>query len=118
MKNILRSFKCAFEGVKVLLKEEQNARIHLLIMLAVIIAGIIFSISYLEWIALILSIGFVFALEIVNTAIENLADFVSPDKHQKIKKIKDLSAAAVLTGALAALIIGGIIFLPKILAFI
>ena len=118
MKNILRSFKFAFEGVKAVIKEEQNVRIHLVIMLIAIIAGIVFSISYLEWIAIIFSIGFVFALEIINTAIENLADFVSPDKHQKIKKIKDLCAAAVLTGAIAALIIGGIVFLPKILAFI
>jgi diacylglycerol kinase len=116
MKNILKSFKFAFEGLKILLQEEQNARIHLLIMLVVIIAGFVYNISYLEWVAIIFAIGLVFALEILNTAIENLADFVSPDKHQKIKKIKDLCAAAVLTGAITALIIGGLIFLPKIFA--
>jgi diacylglycerol kinase len=57
----------------------------------------------------------VIALEMINSAIENLVDFVSPEKHQSIKKIKDLSAGAVLVGATVAAIVGLIVFLPKIL---
>jgi len=69
----------------------------------------------LEWIAVVVAFGFVIAMEIVNSAIENIADFVSPEKHEMIKKIKDLAAAAVLIAAITAFIIGLIIFVPKIL---
>ena len=68
-----------------------------------------------EWIGVIFSIGLVFSLEIINSSIENIADFISPEKHKMIKKIKDLSASGVLISAITALIIGLIIFIPKIL---
>ena len=68
--------------------------------------------------AIVFSIGLVFAFEIVNSAIENLADFASHEKNEVIKKVKDLSAAAVLVSAIAAFIIGIIIFLPKILSYV
>jgi hypothetical protein len=74
------------------------------------------NINIYEWIAVIFSIGLVFSMELINSAIENTADFISLEKHDTIRKIKDLSAAAVLISALAALIIGLIIFLPKICA--
>lgn len=109
------SFKHAFNGLRVLIKEEHNARIHLFASICVIIAGIIFKISLHEWISIIFSIGLVFCLEIINSTVENIADFISPEKHEMIKKIKDLSASGVLISALTALIIGLIIFLPKIL---
>lgn len=110
----LKSFCYAFNGLKILWKEEHNARIHLIIAFLVVIAGFIFRISVTEWLAVLLSIGFVLALEIFNSSIENLADFVSPEKHEKIKKIKDLSAAGVLIAAITAFVVGLIIFLPKI----
>ncbi|MDR0505422.1 MAG: diacylglycerol kinase family protein [Dysgonamonadaceae bacterium] len=114
----LVSFKYAFSGLKILLKEEHNARIHLFIALFVLVAGIVFRISMYEWIVIFLCIGGVFALELINSAIENIADFVSPEKHETIKKIKDLSAAAVLTGAMISFIAGIIIFIPKIIALL
>lgn len=114
MMNRMRSFAYAFSGLRILLKEEHNARIHLVIALCVVIASIVFDLSTYEWIAVIFSIGFVFALEIINSAIENIADFISPDRHEMIKKVKDLSAAGVLVGAITALTIGLIVFLPKI----
>jgi len=85
----LRSFGYAFNGLKILIKEEHNARIHLLAAVIAIIAGFYFHISTVEWIAIVFAIGFVIALEIVNSAIENMADFVSPEWHSTIKKIKD-----------------------------
>ena len=111
----LKSFKYAFNGLKILLIEEHNSWIHIFASLCVVIAGFVFKISIYEWIAVIFAIGLVMALEIFNSAIENIADFVSPEKQEKIKRIKDLSAAGVLIGAITALIIGLIIFIPKIL---
>jgi diacylglycerol kinase len=111
----LKSFGYAFNGLRILLKEEHNARIHLVAGVLVVIAGIALKISTVEWIVLIFAIGFVIMTEIINSSIENIADFISPEKHEKIKKIKDLAAAGVLISAVTALIIGLIIFLPKIL---
>lgn len=111
----LKSFKYAFNGLRILIKEEHNARIHLFATICVIIAGLFFNISMNEWIGVIFSIGLVFSLEIINSSIENIADFISPEKHEMIKKIKDLSASGVLISAITALIIGLIIFIPKIL---
>ena len=113
----LRSFGFAFNGLKILFSEEHNARIHLIAAVIVIIAGFCFHISALEWMAVVLAIGLVITMEIINSAIENMADFVSPERHEMIKKIKDLSAAGVLVSAVTALIIGLIIFVPKILYF-
>jgi len=111
----LKSFKYAFNGLRILIKEEHNARIHLFATICVIIAGLFFNISMNEWIGVIFSIGLVFILEIINSSIENIADFISPEKHEMIKRIKDLSASGVLISAITALIIGLIIFIPKIL---
>ncbi len=111
----LRSFNYAFNGIKILVREEHNARIHIFAAICAVIAGFILNISSLEWISVLFSIGFVLAFEAINSAIESIADFVSAEKHDAIKKIKDLSAAAVLLSAITALIIGFIVFLPKIL---
>jgi diacylglycerol kinase len=111
----LKSFSYAFNGLKILLAEEPNARVHLLAAIIVVIAGVVLEISTSDWIAVVFAIGFVITAEIINSSIENIADFVSPEKHEKIKKIKDLAAAGVLISAVTALIIGVIIFLPKIL---
>jgi len=111
----IKSFRFAFNGLKILIKEEHNSRIHLFATMCVLIAGFVFNISALEWIAITFAIGFVFTIEIINSAIENISDFISPEKHHSIKKIKDLSAAGVLVAALTALVISLIIFIPKIL---
>ena len=112
--NRIHSFRFALNGLKILFKEEFNARIQLLVAIAVVIAGFIFEISTTEWIAIIFAIGFVLAMEAINSAIEGIADFVSPEKHEMIKKVKDLSAAGVLISALTASIIGLFVFLPKV----
>lgn len=113
----IKSFKFAFNGLRILIIEEHNARIHLFVAIITIIAAILLKISTIEWIAIVFAIGFVITLELVNSAIENISDFVSPKKHYLIKKTKDLIAAGVLISALTALIIGGIVFLPKIYRF-
>ncbi len=115
VKRRIQSFKYAFNGLRILLREEMNARIHLCIAICVIAAGFVFKISTGEWICVIFCIGFVFALELINTSIENMADYVSKDYHDLIKKTKDLAAGAVLVGSIAAAIVGLIIFVPKII---
>ena len=110
----LKSFNYAFNGLKILIQEEHNARIHFFIALIVIIGGFIYSISSMEWIIVIFAIGFVIAFELINTAIEQIANFISPEKHESIKRIKDIAAAAVLISVITAVLIGFIIFLPKI----
>ena len=113
-KSRLESFKYAFDGFKTLFLEEHNARIHLFIALIIILTGFYFNLSNIEWLFIIFCIGFVFFAELVNSSIENIADFVSIEKHTSIKKVKDLAAAAVLTSAIISIIVGLIIFLPKI----
>jgi diacylglycerol kinase len=117
IKKRLLSFTYAFNGLKILILEEHNARIHVVATIIALALGFILKISTFEWIAIIFAIGLVMAFEILNSAIENLANFVSSEKHEMIKKVKDLSAAAVLIAAITAFIIGIIIFLPKILNY-
>lgn len=113
----LKSFTYAFNGLRILLREEHNSRIHLFATVCVVVAGVIFRISSLEWVAVVFAIGLVFGGEIFNSAIEDLADVVCPERDERIKKVKDLSAAAVLMSAFTALIIGLIIFIPKVVDF-
>lgn len=114
----LKSFTYAFAGLKVLFKEEHNAWIHLFATVCVVVAGILLKISVLEWVAVVFAIGLVFSFEIVNTSVENIADFICPEWDERIKRIKDLAAAAVLVSAITAAIVGLLIFLPKILALL
>jgi diacylglycerol kinase len=115
LKDRLKSFSYAFSGIGVLLKQEHNARIHLIILILVIIAGILLKISAVNWIAIIFASGLVFMSECFNTAIENLSDVVSAEKNEKIKIAKDVASAGVLISALTSVLIGIIVFLPAIL---
>jgi len=115
LKKRVLSFIYAINGIKILFREEPNAKIHLFATVCVLIAGFAFRISRGEWIAVILCIGLVITLESINSAIENIADFVSPEKHDTIKKVKDLAAGVVLIGAIASAVVGMIVFLPKII---
>lgn len=112
----IKSFTYAFNGLRVLFREEHNARIHLFATVCVIVAGILLKLSPMEWAAVVFAIGLVFGGEIFNSAIEDLADVVCPERDERIKKVKDLSAAAVLVAAITALVIGLFVFIPKIMA--
>ena len=113
IKKTIKSFGFAVNGLRILIREEHNARIHLFVAGVVIIASIGFRISAFEWMVVILAIGFVLGAEIFNTAMESMADLISPEKDERIKKIKDLSAAGVLISAVTAFAIGLFVFLPK-----
>lgn len=112
----MKSFRYAFQGIKRLVKYEHNAWIHCFAACAVVAAGLFFDLSRMEWVAVTIVIGAVLAAEAVNSAIETLADFVSPGYQEAIKRTKDLAAGAVLLMAIAAAVVGLLIFLPKVLA--
>lgn len=110
----LLSFHYAFNGIKWLIRHEHNAWIHCFAAVCVIVAGLIVRLSAGEWIAVVFSIGSVLAAEAVNSAIEALADVISPDYNEAIGRAKDMAAGAVLMLAVAAATIGLIIFIPKL----
>lgn len=110
-----KSFTYAWQGIKQLYRAEHNFRIHFFVTLLVIAMSVILQVSPMEAVALVLTIAFVWVTEMLNTAIEKAADLVTTDHHPLVKIIKDVAAAAVLVSAVAAVIVGGIIFLPKIL---
>jgi len=109
-----KSFKYAFNGLFDLVKTQSNARIHLFITTVVLVAGVYFKLSAVEWSIIVLTIALVFAAEAFNTALEYLTNLVSPNYHPLAGKTKDVAAAGVLICAIAAVLIGIIIFLPKI----
>lgn len=116
MKNFLRSFKYAFEGIVTGIKEEQNMKIHISIMILVIVFGIMLKISKIEWIICIALFGLVISMELINTAIENTVDLITKENNQQAKIAKDVAAGAVLVSAIVSSVIGLMIFIPKILA--
>lgn len=111
----LKSFAYAFNGLRILFREEHNSRIHLFATVCVIVAGVLLKLSILEWVAIAFAVGLVFSGEILNSSIEDLADVVCPERDDRIKKVKDMAAAAVLVNAIAAATIGLLVFLPKII---
>ena len=115
---IIDSFKNAFEGFLSALRTERNLWIHLALSGFAIGLGFFLRINFSEWSLLVLVISAVFMTEFFNTALEYLVNFASPEKNELARKAKDISAAAVLIVATASLIIGGLIFLPKLLVLI
>ena len=115
LKSRLMSFKYAFNGLRLMLSGNPNFIIQASIAVLVIVFGFVFNISNIEWTILLICISLVLSAEIFNSALEELSDFVSPDKNQKIARIKDLSASAVLLLSIFSAIVGIIIFIPKIL---
>ena len=114
IKKRLQSFVYAFQGIQALFRDEPNARIHLGAAVLVNVAGLWFKISTFEWVALWVCIGLVFIAEIINTALENICDHISPEKNVRIGEIKDLAAAAVLISVVISVIVAALIFAGKI----
>jgi diacylglycerol kinase len=115
IKKFLLSFSYPIKGLKYAYRNEQNLAVDVGIALMVLIAGFIFKIEKTEWIIIVITIGAVLSLELINTAIEAVVDLVTEEYHPLAKVAKDTSAAAVFVIAIVAVIVGLIIFLPKIL---
>lgn len=110
-----RSFRFAFRGIWLVFRYENNTRIHLLATLAVLILGWWLKLNYVEWAIIVTQIGLVWAAEAVNTAIERIVDFISPSHDPRAGAIKDIAAGAVLIIAIAAAVVGCIIFGRKVI---
>lgn len=111
--NRIRSVGFAFKGMLILIRTEASIQVQLFIAIVVTIAGFYFDISKTEWIAQITMIGLVLSIEGMNTAVEAIADFIHPEYHKKIGLIKDVAAGAVFIAAVVAMIVAGIIYIPK-----
>ena len=113
--SIIKSFKFAFSGLRTAITKGRNFRIQVFLGTVAIVFGVGLKISTFEWLSLILIVASVLILELINTAIEEIVNIVSPEIQERAKIAKDVSAGAVLIASIAALFIGAFLFFPKIL---
>ena len=116
--NFFKALKNDLRGIGIVSKKERNIKIQLVAALLVLIVGIMFKISYIEWGILTITIFLVLITETLNTAIEKTVDMITKEYSEEAKVVKDISAGAVLFSAISSVIVGIIIFLPKILIYI
>nr|WP_076778237.1 diacylglycerol kinase family protein [Lachnoclostridium phocaeense] len=110
---LYKSFGYAFEGIFAVIKKERNMQIHCCMMVLVIVAGLFFQISAVEWCICFVLFGLIMSLELVNTAVESVVDLVTEERRPLAKLAKDAAAGAVLIASIMAAVAGLIIFLPK-----
>ena len=115
LKKFINSFSYPIKGLRYAYKNEQNLAFDVGMALIVVIFGFLFKVTKYEWAILVLTIGLVISCELINTAIEAVVDLVTEEYHPLAKVAKDTSAAAVLVFAIVAIIVGLIIFVPKII---
>lgn len=115
IKSLVNSFGYAFQGICSSFRTERNMKIHVFIMILVVLLGIFLHISVTEWIVCVILFALVIGAELFNTAIEAVVDMISLEKSSQAKLAKDVSAGAVLVFAIASIIVGLIIFAPKII---
>ncbi len=115
MQTLIDMFRYASRGIYIAFKEERNMRIHTIIGMIVLVCGVVFKITLMEWLIVIICITLILVVEMINTAIENIVDFISPEYHQLAGKIKDISSGAVMLTSFGVAIVGIVIFLSKIL---
>ena len=118
IKRLIKSFGHALKGLKLLFLSQRNAIIHLCLMGLAVILGVLLKISFTEWAIIVLSSGMVIAAESFNTALEKLSDTIHPERNEGIGNAKDIAAGSVLITAIAALVVGIIIFIPKLYLWI
>ncbi|OGI27099.1 MAG: hypothetical protein A2359_02435 [Candidatus Moranbacteria bacterium RIFOXYB1_FULL_43_19] len=114
LKKLFQSFRCAFRGLKYVLKNEQNFQLEILIGIFIVILMLILDIRDWQKVALFLVIFAVLAVELINTILERVVDILKPRVHPYAQLIKDVMAAAVLIASIGAVVIGTIIFYPYI----
>ncbi len=112
MNKLLRSFKCAIAGIRVLIRDERNAKIHLAASVIVVVTGIVLNITRIEWCFISIAIALVLITEAINTAIEETVNYISKERKPQLGKIKDIAAGAVLIAAFFAVMIAALVFIP------
>ena len=115
IKNLVNSFGYAIEGIWSSFRTERNMKIHVFIMILVVLLGIFLHISVTEWMICVILFALVIGAELFNTSIEAVVDMISLEKSSQAKLAKDVSAGAVLVFAIASIIVGFLIFVPKII---
>ena len=113
--SLFKSFKFAFDGLKVGVMKGRNFRIQIILGIIASILAAYLNFSAVEWSILAVTMAMVIILELVNTAIESIVDIVSPEIKNEAKIAKDVAAASVLIAAVASILIGVFLFLPKLL---
>ena len=114
-KNFIEALKHSFDGIKYTLKTENNLKVQLIFAFIAVILAIITKLNVVEWVVLVITIGIVLFAEMVNTAIENVLDVYSEKYSDKIKVAKDIASGAVLMVSGMSVIVGGLLFLPKLI---
>ena len=109
------SFLHALRGIHLALRTQHNLWFHLAAIVAVLCTGFVLILSPTEWGLVVFAIGLVLTAEIFNTSIEFMVDWITPERDDQAKQVKDLAAGGVLLAAITAAVIGGLIFLPKII---
>jgi diacylglycerol kinase len=113
---LLRSFGYAFAGIAFILRTQRNARIELAVGLTAVVLGLWLGLTPLEWAVLAITIALVLALEWVNTSLELAVSLASPERHPSAKAAKDVAAACVLLGAITSVVVGLLLFVPRLVA--
>lgn len=113
-KNFGAALKHSLDGIKYIFQTERNLRIQLVCAILAILVGIFLKLTSAEWILLCITIGIVLLAEMMNTAIEMVLDLYSEEYNESIKRAKDIASGAVLLTAILSVIVGCILFLPKI----
>ena len=118
IKRLGNSFKYAVEGIKSAYSTEQNLLVHTIVAILIIALGIIIQLTFLEFAIVFLAIGIVITAEMINTSIENAIDMAMPSIHPLAKAAKDVASGAVLFSAIISVIVGCLIYIPKLIEFI
>ena len=114
IRKFLKSCSCAMQGIRYVATTQRNMKIHLAVAVGVTAAGIYFQLSIQEWIILVVTILLVLVGEMINTAIEKIVDMISPEYRMLAGQAKDVAAGAVLLSAIGAIVIGILLFGPKV----
>jgi diacylglycerol kinase (ATP) len=112
----IRSFRHALHGIRVTLSTQHNAWIHAVATMAAVVAGFALGIRRVEWLAIVLAIIAVWTAEALNTAFESLCDVASPEFHPLVERAKDVAAGAVLISAIGAVVVGLLVFGPRLVS--
>lgn len=116
--SLISSFKYALCGIKKAFKSERNLKVHSLAVIVVIIAGLLLEIDKSDWVAIVIFFALVIGSELINTAIEEVVNLLSPEIRQHAKYAKDIAAGSVLVFAISSVIGAILIFGPKIMALL
>ena len=112
---MIQRFGFAFAGIGYILRTQINSRIHLVAAGITIGLSVWLQLSRVEWMILVLAIGSVLVAEALNTAVETVVDLVQPKDHPLAKVAKDVAAGAVLIAAIMALVVGALLFVPRLM---